>query len=102
MCWAALDRLGRIAHKVGESADSQDWFAAASELKERVLEGAWNGVPARQALPPYVDDETVLQAVRRVVADGIAHAGPESEDLLNQAPRLTPRGRRLLEQLSEM
>jgi GH15 family glucan-1,4-alpha-glucosidase len=42
MCWAALERLGRIAHKVGESADSEGWFTAANELKERVLAGAWN------------------------------------------------------------
>ncbi|MGE0240919.1 MAG: glycoside hydrolase family 15 protein [Parvibaculaceae bacterium] len=42
MCWAALERLGRIAHKVGETGDSEEWFTAAVELKERILEGAWN------------------------------------------------------------
>jgi hypothetical protein len=67
-----------------------------------VLEGAWNGLPARVALPAYVDDEAVLQAVRRVLADGIAVVSPAGEDLLHQVPRLTPRGRRLLEQLSQI
>jgi GH15 family glucan-1,4-alpha-glucosidase len=42
MCWAALERLGRIAHRVGETADGEEWFKAAAELKERILEGAWN------------------------------------------------------------
>ena len=42
MCWAALERLGHIADKVGETSDSEEWFKAAAELKERILEGAWN------------------------------------------------------------
>jgi GH15 family glucan-1,4-alpha-glucosidase len=42
MCWAALERLGSIAHKVGEAADGEEWFKAAAELKDRILEGAWN------------------------------------------------------------
>ncbi|MGE3871763.1 MAG: glycoside hydrolase family 15 protein [Parvibaculaceae bacterium] len=42
MCWAALERLGRIAHKVGETADGEKWLTAAAELKARILDGAWN------------------------------------------------------------
>jgi len=43
MCWAALERLGRIAHRVDEIDDGNEWFKAAAELKQRILEGAWNG-----------------------------------------------------------
>jgi GH15 family glucan-1,4-alpha-glucosidase len=42
MCWAALERLGRIAQKVNEAEDSDEWFKAAADLKDRILEGAWN------------------------------------------------------------
>jgi len=43
MCWAALERLCRIAHRVDEIDDGNEWFKAAAELKQRILEGAWNG-----------------------------------------------------------
>jgi GH15 family glucan-1,4-alpha-glucosidase len=42
MCWAALDRLGRIAHRVEEIEDGNEWHKAAAELKQRILQGAWN------------------------------------------------------------
>lgn len=42
MCWAALERLGRIAHRVEETADAEEWHKAARDLKQRILEGAWN------------------------------------------------------------
>jgi GH15 family glucan-1,4-alpha-glucosidase len=42
MCWAALERLGRIAARVGETGDSEEWSKAAAELKERILQDAWN------------------------------------------------------------
>lgn len=43
MCWAALERLGRIAHRIEEIDDGNEWYEAAAELKQRILDGAWNG-----------------------------------------------------------
>lgn len=47
MCWAACDRLARIAAVLGESARAQHWQARAMTIKETILRGAWN--PDRQA-----------------------------------------------------
>ncbi|OYT99843.1 MAG: glucoamylase [Burkholderiales bacterium PBB1] len=47
MCWAACDRLARIAAVLGESARAQHWQARAAAIKETILRGAWN--PDRQA-----------------------------------------------------
>ena len=42
MCWAACDRLARIAHhlKLDESADV--WLRRATELRDKILTRAWN------------------------------------------------------------
>lgn len=42
MCWAALHRLGQIAHKVGEADDGHRWLEVAAILRERILKDAWN------------------------------------------------------------
>ena len=40
MCWAALDRLGAIAHRLGLDAEAQDWERRAAALRERILVAA--------------------------------------------------------------
>ena len=47
MCWAACDRLARIAAVLGKSGRAQLWRTRASAIKEAILQGAWN--PDRQA-----------------------------------------------------
>ena len=47
MCWAACDRLARIAAVLGESARAAHWQKRALAIKEVILRGAWN--PERQA-----------------------------------------------------
>lgn len=42
MCWAAVDRLGRIAAHLGLAEEAADWHARADRLKAAILEGAWN------------------------------------------------------------
>lgn len=42
MCWAALQRLGHIANRVGEETDGTQWFAQAAQLREKIIRGAWN------------------------------------------------------------
>ncbi|MCU0888361.1 MAG: glycoside hydrolase family 15 protein [Rubritepida sp.] len=42
MCWAAVDRLGRVARRLGLGAEAADWHARADRLRAAILEGAWN------------------------------------------------------------
>ncbi len=42
MCWAALDRLGRIAKGLGLAAEATSWKARADRLRATLLESAWN------------------------------------------------------------
>jgi len=40
MCWAALNRLSRIAERVGETKEAATWAAQASKLHAEILERA--------------------------------------------------------------
>lgn len=42
MCWAACDRLGRIAGELGREECHSLWAARADEMREVILEAAWN------------------------------------------------------------
>ncbi len=42
MCWAAVDRLARIAHQLGLTERQSDWRSRALEMRERILAKAWN------------------------------------------------------------
>jgi pentatricopeptide repeat protein len=42
LCWAACDRLAKIAKVLGLDNRAGDWRAAAQDLRTRILEGAWN------------------------------------------------------------
>ena len=42
MCWAAVDRLGRIASRLGKAADEARWRDAATTIREAILARAWN------------------------------------------------------------
>jgi len=42
MCWAACDRLAKIAIKLGKADRATYWRATAEELREAILEGAWD------------------------------------------------------------
>jgi GH15 family glucan-1,4-alpha-glucosidase len=43
MCWAACDRLGRIAQQFGLDDRVAHWRERADTIRERVLAEAWNG-----------------------------------------------------------
>ncbi len=47
MCWAACDRLSRIARKLDLPDRAALWADRAAEMRARILEAAWN--PERQA-----------------------------------------------------
>ena len=42
MCWAACDRLGKIADVLGLQDRSEYWSLAAHEIREQTLKRAWN------------------------------------------------------------
>ena len=48
LCWAACDRLGRIAGRLGLDTEAKSWRAEAARLREIILERAWS--PERGAL----------------------------------------------------
>jgi GH15 family glucan-1,4-alpha-glucosidase len=42
MCWAACDRLARIAERLGLQSRAESWRRSAAELRATILERAWN------------------------------------------------------------
>jgi GH15 family glucan-1,4-alpha-glucosidase len=42
MCWAGVDRLARIAHRLRLESRARYWRARADEVRAEVLERAWN------------------------------------------------------------
>ncbi len=42
MCWAALDRLARIAAVLGLGSDAAGWRARADRLRGHILDAAWH------------------------------------------------------------
>lgn len=42
MCWAAADRLSRIAQHIGEPERARDWRENADRIKQIILERAWS------------------------------------------------------------
>lgn len=42
MCWAACDRLARIARRLGADERAEHWAATADRLRERILAEAWS------------------------------------------------------------
>jgi GH15 family glucan-1,4-alpha-glucosidase len=57
MCWAACDRLGRIASRLQLSERAQYWRERAAALQAQVLRLAWN--ESRGTLSASFDDEVV-------------------------------------------
>ena len=42
MCWAACDRLAKIAAKLGKAERAEYWRASAEEIRTFILDGAWD------------------------------------------------------------
>ncbi|MBL8805708.1 MAG: glycoside hydrolase family 15 protein [Rhodospirillales bacterium] len=53
MCWAGLDRLSRIAERIGDASEAKSWRGAADEVKAGVLDRAWDD--RRQAFVGTLD-----------------------------------------------
>jgi GH15 family glucan-1,4-alpha-glucosidase len=42
MCWAAADRLARIAHRLGHNGEAKEWADQAAAMRTRIMREAWN------------------------------------------------------------
>jgi GH15 family glucan-1,4-alpha-glucosidase len=65
LCWAACDRLARIARILGQAESARLWAPRAEAIRERLLAGAWND--SRRALTaamgsPDLDASVLLLA----------------------------------------
>jgi GH15 family glucan-1,4-alpha-glucosidase len=54
MCWAACDRLGKIAAHLGLQADAREWAGQAQVIRDAILERAWS--EPRQSFVESADD----------------------------------------------
>jgi GH15 family glucan-1,4-alpha-glucosidase len=59
MCWAAADRLARIAEYIGETERASDWSTGAERIKKVILERAWS-----QKREAFVDPSTASISTR--------------------------------------
>ena len=73
MCWAACDRLAKIAGVLGEKEAAGNWRRTADEIRERLLAEAWN-----EELNSFIDAQgstevdaslLLLQEIGLVAAD---------------------------------
>lgn len=42
LCWAACDRLGRVAYRLGDADRERFWAGRAHTIRDRLLDGAWD------------------------------------------------------------
>jgi GH15 family glucan-1,4-alpha-glucosidase len=66
MCWAACDRLCRIATHLGLEDRARHWHTRATEIRERILARAWND--KRQAFVSSFEGEE-LDATALLLAE---------------------------------
>ena len=91
MCWAAADRLARIADHIGEPQRARDWRAAADKIKEVILERAWSH--KRQAFVESFDGEFLDAGVLLMTEVGFIDArDPRMVSTLKQLERVLARG----------
>jgi GH15 family glucan-1,4-alpha-glucosidase len=65
MCWAACDRLAKIAVRLGKSERGVYWAARADEIKQRILNEAWSaqrGAFAESFGGEHLDASVLLMA----------------------------------------
>ena len=91
MCWAATDRLARIAAHIGEAQRAQDWRANADRIKEVILERAWSR--KRQAFVDFFEGEYLDAGVLLMTEVGFIDANdPRMISTMKQLERVLGRG----------
>ena len=61
MCWAACDRLGKIAQLLGLADRARHWTGRAEEIRRKILENAWSD--KRQSFVESFGGETLDASV---------------------------------------
>lgn len=61
MCWAACDRLGKIARHLNQTDKADHWAGRATVIREKILEHAWS--EKRQAFVESFGGETLDASV---------------------------------------
>jgi alpha,alpha-trehalase len=90
MCWVAMDRAAKLAHRRGDSKQNESWRATADEIKEDILaHGLKDGVLRQHYETDALDASTLLAAIF-----GFLPAGDERlrESVLAIADDLTEDG----------
>jgi GH15 family glucan-1,4-alpha-glucosidase len=72
MCWAACDRLAKIAAHLGLPGRRDHWAGHAASIRERLLAGAWND--SRQAFVESIGGESLDASVLLMAEVGIIDA----------------------------
>jgi GH15 family glucan-1,4-alpha-glucosidase len=72
LCWAACDRLAKIARHLGLDGDAQRWRADATRVRDVILERAWS--PERQAFVAAVGGRDMDASVLLVSEVGLVGA----------------------------
>ena len=73
MCWAACDRLARIARRLGLGEREQAWRADAQRIHAYIVERCWS--PARNSFVGAVDSEALDASLLLLVEIGFLEAG---------------------------
>lgn len=71
MCWAGVDRLVRIARRLGLAEREQFWQARADEMRRRILDATWDaerGTFTESWHHPAIDASVLLLAELDLVA----------------------------------
>ena len=72
MCWAACNRLARIARHLGLEGNAAAWRSSADELRETILRRAWNA--ERNSFVESLDGEGIDASVLLLHKLGIVDA----------------------------
>jgi pentatricopeptide repeat protein len=91
MCWAAADRLARIAGHLGEAQRASQWRADADRIKQVILERAWS--QKRQAFVESFDGEFLDAGVLLMTEVGfIDPHDPRMVSTVNQLEKVLAHG----------
>jgi len=91
MCWAAADRLARIAEYIGETERASDWSTGAERIKKVILERAWS--QKREAFVESFDGEHLDAGVLLMTDVGFLDASdPRMVSTMKQLEAVLARG----------
>lgn len=95
MCWAAADRLAKIAEHIGETERARAWSEAAQTIKRVILERAWS--PKRRAFVESFEGEHLDAGLLLMTEVGFLERNdPRMASTLREIERALGRGPHLM------